>query len=74
MGHGQVGNQPSSPAIWVHLDGHKDILGIWPGQGGWEPAKYWLAVLTDLKNRDDAGAFFLICDGPDGLSDARPPC
>ncbi len=44
---GQVANQPFYAALGVDLDGHKDILGIWPGQGGGESAKYWLAVLTD---------------------------
>ena len=67
---GQVGNQPYYAAIGVDLDGHKDILGIWPGSGGGESAKFWLAVLTDLKNRDVADAFFLVCDGLKGLPDS----
>ena len=32
---GQVGNRPIYAAIGVDLDGHKDILGMWAGQGGW---------------------------------------
>jgi len=67
---GQVGNQPYYAAIGVDLDGHKDILGIWPGSGGGESAKFWLAVLTDLKNRGVADVFFLVCDGLKGLPDA----
>lgn len=67
---GQVGNQPFYAAIGVDLDGHKDILGIWPGQGGGESAKYWLAVLTDLKNRGVTDVFFLVCDGLKGLPDS----
>jgi transposase-like protein len=67
---GQVGNQPFYAAIGVDLDGHKDILGIWPGQGGGESAKYWLAVLTDLKNRGVVDVFFLVCDGLKGLPDS----
>ena len=67
---GQVGNQPFYAAIGVDLDGHKDILGIWPGQGGGESAKFWFAVLTDLKNRGVKDVFFLVCDGLKGLPDA----
>ena len=67
---GQVGNQPFYAAIGVDLEGHKDILGIWPGQGGGESAKFWLAVLTDLKNRGVRDVFFVICDGLKGLPDS----
>ena len=48
---GQVRNRPIYAAIGVDLDGHKDILGMWAGDGDGESAKFWLAVLTDLKNR-----------------------
>jgi transposase-like protein len=67
---GQVGNQPYYAAIGIDLDGHRDILGIWPGAGGGESAKFWLAVLTDLKNRGVADIFFLVCDGLKGLPDS----
>ena len=49
---GQVANRPFYAAVGVTVDGRKDVLGLWagtPGQG--EGAKYWLAVLTDLRNR-----------------------
>ena len=67
---GQVGNQPFYAAIGVDLDGHKDILGIWPGQGGGESAKFWLAVLTDIRNRGAKDVFFIICNGLKGLPDS----
>lgn len=66
----QVANQPYYAAIGVDLDGHRDILGIWPGAGGGESAKFWLAVLTDLKNRGVSDVFFLVCDGLKGLPDS----
>jgi len=66
---GQVANQPFYAAIGVDLDGHKDILGIWPGQGGGESAKFWFAVLTDMKNRGVRDVFFVVCDGLKGLPD-----
>ena len=48
---GQVGNRPVYAAIGVDLDGHKDILGMWAGDGDGESAKFWMAVLTELRNR-----------------------
>ncbi|MCU0300856.1 MAG: IS256 family transposase, partial [Candidatus Nanopelagicales bacterium] len=67
---GQVGNRPIYAAIGVDLDGHKDILGMWPGSGGGESAKFWLAVLTDLRNRGVRDVFFVVCDGLKGLPDS----
>jgi len=66
---GQVGNRPVYAAIGVDLDGHKDILGMWAGDGDGESAKFWMAVLTDLKNRGVADAFFVVCDGPVGAAE-----
>ena len=67
---GQVRSQPFYAAIGVDLDGHKDILGIWPGQGDGESAKFWLACLTELKNRGVKDVFFMVCDGLKGLPDS----
>jgi putative transposase len=63
---GQVANRPFYAAIGVSLDGERDILGLWAGQGG-EGAKFWMSVLTDLKNRGVRDVFFLVCDGLKGL-------
>ena len=52
---GQVRNRPIYAAIGVDLDGHKDILGMWAGDGDGESAKFWLAVLTELRNRGVPG-------------------
>ena len=67
---GQVRNQPYYAAIGVDLDGHKDILGIWPGNGDGESAKFWFACLTELKNRGVQDVFFIVCDGLKGLPDS----
>jgi transposase-like protein len=64
---GQVGPRPVYAAIGVDLGGRRDVLGMWAGEGDGESAKYWLAVLTELKNRGVADIFFLICDGLKGL-------
>jgi putative transposase len=63
---GQVANRPIYAAIGVTLDGEKDILGLWAGTGG-EGAKFWMSVLTDLKNRGVKDVFFVVCDGLKGL-------
>ena len=68
--NGQVGNRPVYAAIGVDLDGHKDILGLWAGVGGGESAKFWLQVLSELKNRGVDDIFFVVCDGLKGLPDA----
>ena len=48
------------------MAGEKDVLGLWAGTGG-EGAKFWMSVLTDLKNRGVKDVFFLVCDGLKGL-------
>ena len=63
---GQVANRPVYAAIGVSLDGERDILGLWAGTGG-EGAKFWMSVLTDIKNRGTQDVFFLVCDGLKGL-------
>jgi transposase-like protein len=63
---GQVANRPIYAAIGVTLAGDKDILGLWSGSGG-EGAKFWLSVLTDLRNRGIKDVFFVVCDGLKGL-------
>ncbi len=63
---GQVANRPVYAAIGVTLDGGKDILGLWAGSGG-EGAKFWMSVLTDIRNRGVKDVFFLVCDGLKGL-------
>jgi transposase-like protein len=65
---GQVANRPVYAAIGVTLGGEKDILGLWAGTGG-EGAKFWMSVLTDLKNRGARDVFFVVCDGLKGLPD-----
>jgi transposase-like protein len=63
---GQVANRPIYAAIGVSLAGERDILGLWAGSGG-EGAKFWMAVLTDLRNRGVRDTFFVVCDGLKGL-------
>ena len=66
---GQVTNRPIYVAIGVTVDGERDILGLWIGDGG-EGAKYWAHVLTEIKNRGTKDVCILVCDGLTGLPDA----
>jgi putative transposase len=64
-----VANRPIYVVVAVTVDGERDILGIWAGDGG-EGAKYWLHVLTEIKNRGCADVCMVVCDGLTGLPDA----
>lgn len=66
---GQVRNRPIYCVIGVTVDGERDILGLWAGDGA-EGAKFWLGVLTDLKNRGVEDVFIAVCDGLKGLPDS----
>jgi putative transposase len=68
---GQVANRPIYVALAVTVDGHRDILGLWAGEhGDGEGAKFWLRVLTDIKNRGTGDVCIVVCDGLKGLPDA----
>jgi putative transposase len=66
---GKVANRPIYLALAVTVEGTRDILGLWAGDGG-EGAKFWLTVLTELKNRGVADACIVVCDGLKGLPEA----
>jgi putative transposase len=68
---GQVANRPIYVALGVTADGERDILGLWAGEhGDGEGAKYWLRVLTEIKNRGTADVLMVVCDGLKGFPDA----
>src|SRR6202007_981189 len=68
---GQVANRPLYLALGVTVDGTRDILGLWAGEhGDGEGAKYWLRVLSEIKNRGTRDVLMLVCDGLKGLPDA----
>ncbi|MEY9997334.1 transposase-like protein [Streptomyces sp. V4I8] len=66
---GHVANRPIYVAVAVTADGYREILGLWAGQGG-EGAKYWQAVLTEIKNRGVRDVLMLVCDGLTALPEA----
>jgi putative transposase len=68
---GNVANRPIYVILGVTADGERDILGLWAGEhGDGEGAKYWLRVLTEVKNRGTRDALMVVCDGLKGLPDA----
>jgi putative transposase len=74
---GKVANRPIYVALAVTCEGRRDILGLWAGEapsvtGGQvgEGAKYWLHVLTEIRNRGVNDVLMVVCDGLTGLPDA----
>jgi putative transposase len=67
---GQVANRPVYVAMGINMNGDREILGMWVGPTGGEGAKWWLNVLTELRNRGIADAFIVCCDGLKGLPEA----
>ena len=54
--------------LGVTEDGYKEVLGIWVGEN--ETAKFWLSVLTDLKNRGVKDILIICSDGLTGIKQA----
>jgi len=55
-------------AIGINLEGLKDVLGIWLEET--EGAKFWLKVMTEIKNRGVKDIFIACVDGLKGFPDA----
>jgi putative transposase len=67
---GAVSNRPFYAAIGVDLQGRRDVLGVWAGTPGLgESSKFWISILTELKNRGVVDIFYLVCDGLKGMPD-----
>ena len=70
---GQVRNKAIYVAIGVNMQGNKEVLGLWAGAGGnnnSEGAKFWLQVITELKNRGVSDVFIACIDGLKGFPEA----
>ena len=65
---GHVRNRAIYVAIGVNMQGNKEVLGLWAGQA--EGAKFWLQVLTELKNRGVVDVFIACVDGLKGFPEA----
>ena len=65
---GTVRNKAVYLALGVRADGRKEILGLWIEQT--EGAKFWLRVMTELKNRGVEDVLIAVVDGLKGFPDA----
>jgi len=64
----RVENRAVYVAIGVNLEGQKEVLGLWTS--GNEGAKFWLGVLTELKNRGVRDVLIVCIDGLKGFPQA----
>lgn len=65
---GQVQNRAVYIAIGINLGGKKEVLGLWTSAN--EGAKFWLQVLTELRNRGVQDIFIACIDGLKGFPQA----
>jgi putative transposase len=66
--NGRVSQHTIYVALGVNLEGKKELLGLWLSEN--EGAKFWLSVLTDMKNRGLRDIFVVCIDGLTGFADA----
>ena len=57
-------------AVAITMEGEKELLGLWIGEGENEGAKFWLSVLTELKNRGVEDILIAAVDGLKGFPEA----
>ena len=55
-------------AIGVNMEGQKELLGIWVGKN--EGSKFWMQIVTELKNRGVKGIYVACVDGLKGFPEA----
>lgn len=65
---GHVQSQAVYVALAINLEGHKELLGLWVGEN--EGSKFWLSVLTELKNRGVQDILIACVDGLKGFPEA----
>lgn len=66
--NGHVINKAIYVAIGVDMTGLKEVLGLWIAQT--EGAKFWLSVMTELKNRGLKDIYIACVDGLKGFPEA----
>jgi len=65
---GRVENRAVYVAIGIGMEGRKEVLGLWTSAN--EGAKFWLQVLTELRNRGVQDIFLACVDGLKGFPQA----
>lgn len=66
---GKVLNTAVYVVLGIDLDGQRDVLGHWVGDGG-EGASFWLSVVSDLQARGVQDIFIACIDGLSGFKEA----
>jgi putative transposase len=66
---GKIENTAVYVVLGVDLEGHRDVLGHWVGDGS-ESANFWLNVITDLQSRGVQDILIASMDGLTGFKDA----
>ena len=66
---GKVENIAVYTVLGVDVEGHRDVLGHWVGDGN-ESSNFWLSVITDLQNRGVKDIFIACMDGLSGFKEA----
>jgi putative transposase len=64
----QVINKSAHVVLGVNLRGEKEVLGLWLAEN--EGAKFWLSVLTELRQRGVQDIYIASMDGLKGLPEA----
>ena len=67
-GQGHVQTQAVYLALALTMEGEKELLGLWVGEA--EGAKFWLSVLSELKNRGVRDILIASIDGLSGFPEA----
>lgn len=65
---GHVESRAVFVALGINMEGEKEALGLWTGGG--EGAKFWLGVLTELRNRGVRDIYVVCVDGLRGFPQA----
>ncbi len=73
---GKVVSKAAYTCLGVDIEGHKDLLGLWIGEA--EGANFWLAILTELRNRGVKDILISCVDGlkgfPEAIESVFPEC
>jgi putative transposase len=67
---GRISKRAVYLALGIDREGEKQLLGLWIGEAEAEGAKFWLRILTELKNRGLKDILIACCDGLTGFPEA----
>jgi len=66
--NGHIAKRSIHVALAINLEGKKELLGLWLGES--EGAKFWLSIITELKNRGVQDILIAAVDGLTGFPEA----